>query len=270
MSGHKAIRDLMYEYLCDELDQHDRGEVESHLASCSRCQWELKDLRTALDLFPAQAAKPSDQRSPEFWKTFASTIDTRAREEESKKRKSRPPLWEIIESMIMFRPGLAVAIAGAFALIGAAVLGWHMYSRIPPEVVQPQIVQPVAEESPAQLDQYLRKSKVLLVGIANLKEPEGEAIDLSTERRVSRQLLLETKSLRRQPLDSRSIVLVDNLEKVFNELANAGEDKGFTNVELVRTTIRQENLLFKIRMAEATHDLRFTVKTGGESRQGRK
>lgn len=267
MRSHRKIQKLMYEYLHDELDQHDRAAVESHLASCERCQEELKELRAALTVVPGYTTQPSDRRTTEFWQSFASRIDTRIRQEANEKRTSRPSFWEIIESVIMVRPGLAAAGAGALALVGVAVLGWHLYSRVTPEQQQPPIARPVVQESPAQLDQYLRKSKILLVGLSNLKEPESGTADLSSERRVSRQLLEETKSLRQQPLDSRSMVLVDNLEKVFNELANAREDKGFTNVELVRSTIRQDNLLFKVRMAEASHDSRYIVNTGGKSRE---
>ena len=267
MRSHRTIQKLMYEYLHDELDRDDRAAVDSHLTSCERCQEELKELRAALNVLPGYTKQPGDQRTAEFWQSFAARIDSRIRQEANEKRTSKPSFWETIESAIMVRPGVAAAAAGALALVGVAVLGWHLYSRVTPESEQPQIASPVVLESPAQLDQYLRKSKILLVGLSNLKEPESGTVDLSSERRVSRQLLEETKSLRQQPLDSRSMVLMNNLEKVFNDLANAKEDKGFTNIEIVRSTIRQENLLFKVRMAEASRDSRYDVNTDGGSRE---
>lgn len=266
MSGHKKIQILMYEYLRDELPPDLRAAVESHSASCSQCREELKLLRAAIELIPVPSTQPSEQRTPEFWQTFASRIEALLHREGRERKKFRPSLWEMMESAIMLRPGFATAAGGVLALLGVAVVSWHLYTRVTPEVRQPQIVQPVAESSPQQLNQYFSKSKVLLVGLTNLKAPEGEPVDLSAERRASRQLLEETKSLRRQPLDSRSVVLVNDLEKIFNELANAKQGAGARNVEFVRNTIRQENLLFKIRMAERLNEpARFVRAADGDA-----
>jgi hypothetical protein len=60
----------------------------------------------------------------------------------------------------------------------------------------------------------------------------------------------EARYLRNQPLDARSAELVGDLEKIMIELANLEEEHDLPNVELIRTGIRRENLLFKIRMAE--------------------
>ena len=48
--------------------------------------------------------------------------------------------------------------------------------------------------------------------------------------------------------------LIGDLEKILIELANIKEESGLPNVEIVRGGIHQENLLFKIRMAEAMYD----------------
>ena len=47
---------------------------------------------------------------------------------------------------------------------------------------------------------------------------------------------------------------MNDLEKILIELANIEEHRDLPNVEIVRGGIRQENLLFKIRMAEAMYD----------------
>lgn len=270
MSSHKKIQKLMYEFLRDELPPDLHAAVESHCASCSQCREELKELRAAIELIPARSTQPSEQRTPEFWQTFASRVEALAHRDVREHKKFGPSLWETIASTIMLRPGFAASAGGALALVGVAVLSWHLYTRVTPEVRQPQIAQPVAESSPRELNQYFRKSKALLVGLTNLKAPDGEPVDLSAERRVSRQLLEETKSLRRQALDSRSVVLVDDLEKVFNELASMKQDSGVRNVQFVRNTIRQENLLFKIRMAERLNEpARFVRAADGDAdRQG--
>jgi len=92
----------------------------------------------------------------------------------------------------------------------------------------------------------------LLVGIENMKTGEGGAVDLSAERRASRDLVQEARYFRQLRLDPRSERLMGDLEKIFIELSNSHDSRSRPDVELLRSGIQQENLLFKIRMAENT------------------
>jgi hypothetical protein len=100
------------------------------------------------------------------------------------------------------------------------------------------------------MNQYLRKSKVLLVGLENMKTGEGRTVDLTAERKASRALVDESRSLKQQPLDLHSVQLMNDVDKILIELANTDESESSPHVEMLRGGIRQENLLFKIRMAE--------------------
>jgi len=79
-------------------------------------------------------------------------------------------------------------------------------------------------------------------------------VDLSSERKVSRDLIEEARYLQSQPLDRRSERLIGDMEKILIELANMKEQNELPNVEMIRGGIHQENLLFKIRMAESLYD----------------
>jgi hypothetical protein len=66
-------------------------------------------------------------------------------------------------------------------------------------------------------------------------------------------LLDECRSLKRTPLDPRSERLINDMEKIFLKVANSGDENGFPELELIRDGIERENLLYKIRRAEATY-----------------
>jgi hypothetical protein len=95
---------------------------------------------------------------------------------------------------------------------------------------------------------------MLLVGIENMKVSPEASFDFAVERNASHELLQEARNLKYQPLDSRSAKLIGDLEKILIELSTIKEETGLPNVEIVRSGIQQENLLFKIRMAEAIYD----------------
>jgi hypothetical protein len=79
-------------------------------------------------------------------------------------------------------------------------------------------------------------------------------VDLSVEQRASRELVREARYLKQRPLEPRVDELVDAMSRILIELANISKDKQIPNMEIVRSGIHQENLLFKIRMAETVFD----------------
>lgn len=104
------------------------------------------------------------------------------------------------------------------------------------------------------MSEYLRKSRTLLVEIANMRRGNTSAEDLNAEQQFSRVLVQEARALKQRGLDPRTARLVSNLEKIFIELANLEPTGERRNIELIRSGIVQENLLFKLRMAEASFD----------------
>ena len=76
------------------------------------------------------------------------------------------------------------------------------------------------------------------------------AFELTFEKELSRQLVRESRYLKRQPIDPRSSRLIDDLDRVLIKLSNTDQGKEGLDIELIRSGIRRENLLFKLRMAE--------------------
>jgi hypothetical protein len=154
---------------------------------------------------------------------------------------------------IRWKPIAAGASALAVALL--AFLLTQEPVAVPGRSPEPAVAAqaPVADTSAARVQQYLRKSKALLVGLTNLKVEDRAPVDFALERRMSRQLAEESRLLRREPLDPRGRRLVGDLEKIFIELANVPEDGPMPAVDMVRAGIEEENLLFKVRMAETAY-----------------
>jgi hypothetical protein len=271
MTGHSDIQLMFYEYLRDELAPSDRATVETHLSSCKECTDEFKALNETLSLFPAPTRMPSEERTEEFWHSFASSIIAKAT---ARKRITKNPFAEVvdwIEEILLLRPRYAYAVGASITVALASLAFWTFITPTQRELSDDRqhgkplghvsqlatYGETIDEQSgiPVQrVNQYFRKSKTLLVGLANMKMNNAEPLDFSTERRVSRDLVREARYLKRQPLDVRSRHLMNDLERILIELENIEEQNDLSNVEIIRGGIHQENLLFKIRMAEAMYD----------------
>lgn len=179
------------------------------------------------------------------------------------------PFTEFVESVrshFTLRPNYAYAIGGSLATILLALL---LFPWQPTEEQQPADILPVQNDATGmptnfnanqeRVRQYFRSSRTLLVGLANVATEDAANFDVSEEKMKARTLIHEARFVKTQPLNNRAERLVNNLERVLIELANLDESNDISNVEIIRSGIRQENLLFKIRMAEASFDTARTV-----------
>lgn len=271
MMGHGEIQLLLYEYVKDELSPQDREAVDDHLSTCSDCPRELDSLRETLVLLPPPSVPPSEGRTQEFWNTFASSVVEKMAERGRARKNPFDELVDLLEDVLLLRPRLVYAVSGSAAVLIAALAIWTFYPRTNVDVAgnMPKLdsmslehkAQPAGLTSDSQLvvpdqrvSQYFRKSKMLLVGLTNMKTDHGEPLDFSAERRLSRNLIREARYLKQQPLDGRSRRLMSDLERILIELKNIEEQGDLPDIDIIRSGIHQENLLFKIRMAEAMFD----------------
>ena len=258
MIKHRHVHKLLYEYLHGELEAAKQVMVEHHLATCKKCSDECDLLKSAIEVLGDHGREPSKERTQEFWNAFAFQVEDRIPHGQQGEHKRTPATAPIEWVFAMHRRRLLL-LGGSAAAAVILVLGFFFLrqpSRQQVQVVEQPALQQGAEVRMAaeRLHQYFRKSKVLLVGIANMKVDEEGPIDLSAERKVSRDLVQEARYLQTYPLDTRSEKLISDLEKILIELANMKEQNNLPNVEILRRAIHQENLLFKIRMAESTYD----------------
>lgn len=257
---HSDILNLLYDYVADELSAADKQKVEQHLSTCSKCSNELTELQHTITLLTdAKSEVPGNSRDEAFWASLTRSVEEEIRELPRPKPSLLMGVFEKIRLLFSLRPGYAYAIVGsAVAILLAAVL--FPWSKPEPEQFAVRQAQSDSSlvlahaKNQERIGEYFRRSKTLLIGIANLKTDRQSDLDLSLERKVSRDLIRETRFIKYQPINNRTEKLVRDLEKILIELANTEEDIDLPNVELIRSGIHQENLLFKIRMAEASFE----------------
>ncbi|HEY6192789.1 MAG TPA: zf-HC2 domain-containing protein [Bacteroidota bacterium] len=254
---HSKIKLMLYEFVRSELPQEEMAEVESHLCFCEQCAREAEGIREIVNLTAAAGSTPSAGRSPEYWNKFAYSVESRIRAIGSRAKRRPVTILDDLAAFFTLRPRALAIVGSSLALVVLAVLVSRNTRPRPenPEQssnIEAAPVQPVLAEN--KIGDYFRRSKVLLVGITHLKADDDQPIDLSSESKVSRELLDDARYLRNQPLDLRSAKLIDDLQKILVELANIKEHEALPNVDIIRSGIHRENLLFKIRMAEASCD----------------
>ncbi|MBI1805007.1 MAG: zf-HC2 domain-containing protein [Ignavibacteriae bacterium] len=257
MNNHTQVRNILYDYFQDEVSPEERRIVDEHLATCRMCAEEAREVR-AFIVLTGKLQKPSEERPPEFWEQFTHNVERRISTAKERQPLAATLVWNTAVSFFIMRWRYVAAIGGVAlaSLLVVVLLRWNA----PTNDKQPadneentqQLVTTVSANP--RVSQYFRRSKILFVGLTNMKLGDDQYADLSTERKVSRELVHEARYLKTQPIDERSAQLISDLEKILIELANMKEENGIPNVEIIRGGIHKENLLFKIRMAESLYD----------------
>ncbi len=282
MTGHRKTRLLLYDYLRGTAGADDERAVGEHLASCAGCAAEAESLRAFLRVAPDGSKKPSASLDDAYWSRFADEVAGRIGEEAV----AAPGLFERLLGLLGLdrisrkSGGVSTGISGgfsagfpslvprfspAFAALAVAVIVFFFVLPRTMErddtetmVSEPETATEVVTEVPAdsatafdqRLYDYFKRSKALLVGVSNMDPAEGRAIDLETERRVSRALLREARYLRTGPIDPRSYRLLSDLDQIMIGLANSDAGHAQPAVDIIRDGIGEKNLLFKLRIQE--------------------
>ena len=257
MTTHRSNRQSLYDYIRGELPQAAQQRVSGHLASCEGCRDEMEELKSALEMVELHTGRPSDEQSGEVWNAFPYQVEERVKQGSYSEPRS---FASLIAGLIALNRRAAIFGGSALAFAAVCVIALVLFRSHPREDPAPAVEQPALqskgyiEPASLRLHQYFRKSKVLFIGIANMNPEKEGAVDFSAERKASRDLVEEARYLQSQPLDRRSERLIGDMEKILIELANMKEQNELPNVEMIRGGIHQENLLFKIRMAESMYD----------------
>jgi hypothetical protein len=267
---HRRVKNMLYDFHRQALDPAEEQIVRDHLGRCGSCAADLEELAAVCSMVPGAGELPSGTLPDEYWQEFAAGVGRRILEESGES--PRPAVTPARLLPLFDRRWILGAVSGA-AFVAACVAAVILFRPAAPQPgskspgagsSSPEIpavtateVDPagVAPEFDAErMHEYFRKSKVLLVGLANIHTEPEEEIDLSAERRASRSLVREARYLQDQPLDHRSARLIGDLQKILIELANMKDRNGAPEVQILQGGIHRENLLFKIRMAETMFD----------------
>jgi hypothetical protein len=249
MMRHRAVRNLLYDYLRTDMDPALKHEVESHLTGCETCSRDLRAVTAVLNALVKETETVESSREQSEWNALHASIMRRIESGEDHRTSLWPEFIFWIRS-VAARPRYAVAAGMVAALIG---LLWFMKSptadreQLPVEAIQAPAPEPM------ELGRYFRKSRALLTGLSNLDPPPDAPIDLSVEREISRQLIIEGRSLQGGRLDPRSNRLISDVDRIMERVSSAAEEARPPDIQAIRSDIRGQNLLVKLRVAEASY-----------------
>ena len=241
---HRVVRELLYDYLQTGMDEQLRRGIEDHLAACRSCSRDLGAIKVVLGALPHEGEHREPGRTQDQWDALHASIMQGIRKENATAHRFQwSGSWAALTGR---RPAFAIAAGAAAALL---VLFW--FFRTPVEEHPPAPRETVQSQDPAELGRYLRKSRVLLTGLSNLQPPAGTPVDISLEREVSRQLMIEGRSLREQKLDPRSDRRSGDLDRIMERVTSAPDHP--PDIQTIRNDIRGQNLLVKLRVAETSY-----------------
>lgn len=200
-------------------ESEDQESVERHLRACTRCRGELDALvRDLADIGSIAAPERGEDYGARVWDAIAPRL------------RRHPP-----------RRGWLVA-AAALLVAGTFLVGrWSIRGTESPGIDVRESILLVA------LDEHLSRSEVLLLEVVNADES-----DLG--RRAARELVRESRLYRqtaRRVGDVATAETLDELERLLLDVSH-----GATPAETLESRIEEQDLLFKIRVLQASIEAR--------------
>jgi hypothetical protein len=219
-----------------EIDRADRARVDAHLASCEQCQLAKETLARVMTM--VDTASPVE--APEGFERVAW-----ARLEPALDNNNPRTL-----KLLFWFPQWAFA-GGVAALLVAAFWAGRMSSVTP---VTPSNRNLVAQVEPGRVLQsavgdHLDRTQNMLVELVNaetdhndvLASEQARAADLVAANRVIKQSAIQAG-------DGQIVDILDDLERVLLEIANAPADATSKEITDLQSRITTEDLLFRLRV----------------------
>jgi anti-sigma factor RsiW len=232
--------------LWGELDAPRRAALDAHLAGCERCAAELVELRATLALVTGlepQAASPRfahlwDRLQPELDRVDRVERDDRGDVGDRRRAASRVALW-------------ATGVLAAAALFALGVLAGRVTWRpAPPAAPEAAELGERVAALEARLDRYLERATPILLAISNRTPAEAKAaVETGPERALALELAVEAAALREDLhglRHGRGPRLVDNLERIFLQVANLPDGEYAEGMALVRSTLERQAILLEM------------------------
>jgi len=153
-------------------------------------------------------------------------------------------------------------MATAVALIAIGVFIGKLYFGRPGsqhvETIQTAEVPPIAVEQVSlkqRTDQYIERSKVLLLGLINFDSDSEDiyALDMPYQKQISRELIQEANSLKEElndPAQRQLRELIEDLKITLLQIANLETEHDLAGIDLVKSGANRRGILLKINLEE--------------------
>ena len=248
--NHDEIKNLFVGALYGELTADEKQKFDDHLAACTACAAEFKQLQETLAVM---GQRKRDEPDEAYWSNYWQQLRAKLGEP----AESRTKIFNLFPKSIHV-PAWAYGVAALFLVFFGVYLGRNYFAShetvsatsTPPIGTQP----PVAAASDTLNDQalaYLERSRNLLIGMVNVDSASSPG--LVRQQQVSRQLIDQASFLKvalNKPDQQLLRQLILDLEVILLQLANVEVKPGVPAVELVKRGIDRKSILLKINLEE--------------------
>ena len=232
--SHLSEEQLILHYYGEE---GDALAAERHLDECEACRALYGSLQRTLNVVDSlPVPEPGAEYGEQVWKRIEHRLPARRR---ARWLWALPSPWR-----------WAAASAAFAALLVAAFLAGRFYPH-PRQPVQLAAADPQAGERIllVAVGDYLERSQMVLIELANARSPgsldisaeQERAVDLVSENRLYRQTAAHTG-------DAAVGSVLDELERVLLDITHAPSRLSAGELEKLRQRLEAEGILFKIRV----------------------
>ena len=216
-------------------DTGDEDGTRRHLAECAECREEFERVRELLRAMEApEVPEPPAGFEEKTWLNLRDRLPVKGR------------TW-----MMFWTAAPKLALAGIMCLLlaGAFFAGrfwpWHGSPPTPASAAAPNPQRVIL----FAVGGHLERSQMLLVEIMNTDS--RASLDLTAEQQQARDLLDANHLYRvsaQEAGDRRIAMLLDQLGRILAEVANGPTEVSPDDLQRIRSRIRSDNLLFKVRV----------------------
>jgi hypothetical protein len=248
MNDCKACKNQMIEAIYGELGRDAKEKFERHLRACPECASEYSLLGATLKLMDKRELPDP---GPAFWDGYWERLCRRRTWEEAGEV-ARPSFGARFVRAFSRLPRWSYQAAGAAALLLLGILiGGRLFT--PPSGRSGP--GPAASAVPAgaviQAENFIERSKVLLLGLVNYDPATGDsyALDLERKKTMSQTLASEAPAIRgalNERGQKRLRDLVADLEVIMMQIANLGAGQEVEGIELVKQGVDKREIFLKI------------------------
>lgn len=255
----EKCRELFVEALYGELGPVDAAAFKEHLSLCTACASDYARMQHTLEMMDRRLRSEPEEA---FWASYWENLQSRMESE-----KETLPLLTHSPKIGRFRPAFMPAWAYGVAAVLLVALGVYLGRTVlvrqtqgvgPPEnasMISPGVDSAYASRQAVekQCNDYLERSKVLLIGLVNAPSETSPTYDLARQQRISRELVQQAGYLKialKDPNQEHLRQLIGDLEVVLMQLANYSVENGVPLVELVKEGVDKKSILLKINIEQ--------------------
>ena len=218
-----------------EIGEADRARVDAHLGACGECQQAKEKLVRVMAMIdsatPVEAPLGFERTA---WARLEPELDRRSRS-----------TWRTLFWFPQWALGAGVAALIVAAFVAGRVSGGDTFAPAPGAIaaVEPERV------LRSEVGDHLDRTQMMLVELANaetdgadvLAGEQERAVDLVAANRLIRQSALQSG-------DAQIVDILEDLERVLLEVANAPADATSNDLTDLQSRITREDLLFRLRV----------------------